>query len=774
MGKRGSHSQTFIARASNRLPKTSKTQRRPSDVGNTLEPKPSLASRISSSEAPPHSADGTIPRTFDRISSSSMPMSGIKRKRESEDDSSSEDRTPSLLKWLNITLIERLDFHPSTIGIAPEQIITTVVPREVDSSDQFPANDHLILVQPPHIRTTPETSRNSRKHKKPCLDPSKFGFNANAIIADAGLSGNKRKVLETIENYTRDIKETLRLIRSMAGCPVFTETGWKDVPAGNYVDFHEIAQTLLGNKQITTQGQWVDIWGKFKRCICFPLEGRNEELETYFDYIQGLFESVMVTLEEGAWPFASTKHADGFPLTYDNSRILPKSEREREFLEVQSKEEEDLGRHSPAFGPDLLPGMYSTLVLAVPKPHSDLCSHMSAGEFCQNNMMDRKETKGARLDKLHNFIPAVLNFRRRNPGKRLVAFKSDAKSAFRLVPCHPLWQIKQVVTTNYPTRADVDAGANRGPLIRRVDWRCCFGSRGSPRTWSSVMALVLWVALHEKHIPDLYAYVDDEFGLDIEGRLTFYPPYRKYIPTNQVWGGELIIIGFLVDVNKMTITLPTAAKADLVAAVEDFINTASRKRSLHDWGQLSGWISWSLNVFPLLRPALCNVYVKISEKSTAAASIYINVPVKQDLSWFLNHIRTSSGIFLFDTIDWDPYNETDFILCCDACPSGMGFWTEGLKLGFYSQVPRDAPKDTIFFWEATPAAEPTYNVLLKAAVDLLVAHHVDLRVLHIPGEDNKVADAISREIFILAYTIIPDLIITAFQPPQCTMGAAKQ
>ncbi|KAJ7509725.1 hypothetical protein B0H11DRAFT_1632080, partial [Mycena galericulata] len=114
-------------------------------------------------------------------------------------------------------------------------------------------------------------------------------------------------------------------------------------------------------------------------------------------------ESVIATLEEGAWPFANTKHADGFPITYDNSRILPKTEREREFLEAQSKEEEELGRHSPAFGPDLLPGMYSTPVLAVPKPHSQklrLCSHMSAGEFCQNNMMDRSETKGARLDTL--------------------------------------------------------------------------------------------------------------------------------------------------------------------------------------------------------------------------------------------------------------------------------------------------------------------------------------------------------------------------------------
>ncbi|KAJ7038117.1 hypothetical protein C8F04DRAFT_1256145 [Mycena alexandri] len=183
-------------------------------------------------------------------------------------------------------------------------------------------------------------------------------------------------------------------------------------------------------------------------------------------------ESVVTALEEGAWPWADTKHADGFPITWDNSKILPKTEREREFLDTQSHEEEVLGRYSPAFGPDLLPGMYSTPVLAVPKSRSTklrLCSHMSAGQFCQNNMVDRSQVKGARLDTLHNFIAALLKYRRSNPDKRLVAFKSDVSSAFRLIPSHPLWQIKQVVTTNYPTRGDIANGVDRGQLVRHVD-----------------------------------------------------------------------------------------------------------------------------------------------------------------------------------------------------------------------------------------------------------------------------------------------------------------
>ncbi|KAJ7438493.1 hypothetical protein FB451DRAFT_1001335, partial [Mycena latifolia] len=100
----------------------------------------------------------------------------------------------------------------------------------------------------------------------------------------------------------------------------------------------------------------------------------------------------------------------------------------------------------------------------------------------------------------------------------------------------------------------------------------------------------------------------------------------------------------------------------LILAVEDFIRSPSCKRSLHDWQQLAGWINWSFNVYPLLRPALCHVYLKITEKENVFATIYINLEVKRDLSWFLDHLRSSPGIFMFQAIDWNPRVNTDFTL----------------------------------------------------------------------------------------------------------------
>ena len=222
-------------------------------------------------------------------------------------------------------------------------------------------------------------------------------------------------------------------------------------------------------------------------------------------------------------------------------------------------------------------------------------------------------------------------------------FKSDVQGAYHLIPAHPLWQIKQVVTTNYPTKEEVALGINRGPLVRRVDWQATFGSCGSPRLWASVMGLILWILIHAMFVINLFAYVDNNFGFETAGNLEWYKPYNQFMPAAQVtlltlwdylsvpyeyhkqlWREELTIIGFLIDINQMTLTLPVESKDELITAINDFLQTTSRRRSLAQWLQLAGWISWSLNVFPLLRPALCNVYLKTSGKEDKWCEIYIN------------------------------------------------------------------------------------------------------------------------------------------------------
>ena len=61
-------------------------------------------------------------------------------------------------------------------------------------------------------------------------------------------------------------------------------------------------------------------------------------------------------------------------------------------------------------------------------------------------------------------------------------------------------------------------------------------------------------------------------------------------------------------------------------------------------------------------------------------------------------------------------------------------------------------------------ALPEYNCILKAAVDILLRCDFQLRVLHVAGELNIVADALSRAEFMKALRVHPGLIIKTFEP----------
>jgi hypothetical protein len=62
---------------------------------------------------------------------------------------------------------------------------------------------------------------------------------------------------------------------------------------------------------------------------------------------------------------------------------------------------------------------------------------------------------------------------------------------------------------------------------------------------------------------------------------------------------------------------------------------------------------------------------------------------------------------------------------------------------------------------------------MKAA-DICITTNIHLRVVHIPGERNYIADAISRNNFPLARQYAPNIIIAPFLPPQLPLGASKK
>ena len=175
-----------------------------------------------------------------------------------------------------------------------------------------------------------------------------------------------------------------------------------------------------------------------------------------------------------------------------------------------------------------------------------------------------------------------------------------------------------------------------------------------------------------KLLEDLLGYIDDNFSFDEEGNVMWYEPYRCYFPTKQakllhLWdeiglphekskqecAPALRVIGFLVDPNLMRVSMDEEDRVKLIQHVADFtaIAPGGTRRTLREFQQIAGWINWSFNVFPLLKPTLSNIYAKMSGKSDSYAKLYVSKAVIRDLNWFISHVRNSDGIYLFQDIN---------------------------------------------------------------------------------------------------------------------------
>ena len=391
-------------------------------------------------------------------------------------------------------------------------------------------------------------------------------------------------------------------------------------------------------------------------------------------------QSVLSGLRNGFWPWADTKIGD-YPYTLDESFGDPESKEELSFICKQHDKEISKGRFSHSFGRDLLPGMYSMPIHVVPKPHSDdfrLVTNHSAGDHSLNSMIKREDITGFPLDNMTHLGEMLLRKKAEFPDEELTLFKSDISEAYRHLPMHPLWQIKQVNTIEQQ---------------RHIDRRNCFGGKGSGSLFIAVNSLVTWVGKNEYKIPDLGTYSDDSFGVEISKNISFYEPYKRSMPTSQVtllklWdelgiphkdkkqvsGKTLTIIGIEVDANNLTLTLPPENKSELIAQLKDFARTPENngvKYALKDFQRLAGWFNWALNVYPLLKPALANVYAKMahSKPDKPLTKLYVNNSIRSDLLWAVDHLSRLPGTRVLQSLDWNP-DAADVIAYCDASLSG--------------------------------------------------------------------------------------------------------
>jgi hypothetical protein len=460
--------------------------------------------------------------------------------------------------------------------------------------------------------------------------------------------------------------------------------------------------------------------------------------------------------------------------------------------------------------------MYSIPVHAVPKPHSKklrMVVDHSAGSPSLNDMISRDAIVGTKMDGMCSLGASLLEYRKEHPNTLLVLFKFDVSMAYRRMPMHPLWQLKQVVT--HPDgNCHVDRCNN-------------FGGRGLCKVWVSFMPLVIWIATFVKLLAHLKLYVDDSYGFDDKRNTMFYPPYNKWFPSKQtellllwdeiglphderkqIFGTTLEIIGFIVDPNEMTVLFPPDKRTELLEHIHTFA-VAGKQWPLREFLRIAGWCNWAFNVFYLLPPGLSALYEKVSGKSNMFAGVSMNKSIEFELTWLANHIEQLPGIRLLSACSWDLSEDNVFVAHVDAATStGLGIFFPHLDLAFQCPISELPPASHINYLRLlavasavhaaaktdhvpsrlavysdssfavdvfnTLQATPPFNAIVLSTVDILIDHGIDLQVIHVAGSCNSVADVISRFNNDNARALAPNISILPFLPPRDALGVSKK
>ena len=207
-------------------------------------------------------------------------------------------------------------------------------------------------------------------------------------------------------------------------------------------------------------------------------------------------------------------------------------------------------------------------------------------------------------------------------------------------------------------------------------------------------ALVTWVVKHKFLVEDLI-YVDDSFGVEDEGEVLWYAPYACELPKQQakllmLWdelgiphkqekqihGKKFMVLGIDVDVEELSFMLTEEAHVHLMNELEEWSQRGVRKR-VKEWRRVARWINWALDVHPLLRPALNNVYAKLKEKDQDT-KVWANVAMREDLDWAREKVAETDGVLLLKSLSW----ETSACTCTletDVCPDGYTYWYPSTK-----------------------------------------------------------------------------------------------
>lgn len=387
------------------------------------------------------------------------------------------------------------------------------------------------------------------------------------------------------------------------------------------------------------------------------------------------------------------------PRDLDPPQSRPRKQEQIDFLCGQCNMEISKGRYSPSFGTELLPGMVCTPIFTKPKPGPKkfrLINNHSAGRPSLNSLIP-PESAYTRNDTIEHLAASLRSAILRKGRKPPYLFKSDVAEAFRLIPMHPRWQVRQV---------------NRIDDELYVDRNAVFGNRGSGRLFCLFFAAVIWSAVNVCRLEDIFHYVDDCFSYDFEERPSLYAPYGREMPRKQVtllqlfdtlgipheskkqeFGKNLIIIGFYVSLDNLTISIAPEKLAESLQSLGDFIDVKRvGSRPIGEWQKVLGAANWCLSIAPKLKAGLLSSFVALSMMDqTQQTELAPSTEVIDDLKWFIKQLKICKPIRIMEDPAWGA-KQADLVLRCDALEETVWVSCRSEKLTLFYE-PKDATRD---------------------------------------------------------------------------------
>lgn len=258
----------------------------------------------------------------------------------------------------------------------------------------------------------------------------------------------------------------------------------------------------------------------------------------------------------------------------------------------------------------------------------------------------------------------------------------------------------------------------------------------------------------------------------------------------------LPIVGILIDTIRNTASLTEESINLFAAEVKAFLSSPGRKAPLRKWNTITGWGSWAVTVRPFSRPLLTPLYAKQrnaegGRKTETHAPVFLNKEVRESLRQLVADLLTGEPLSFLDPIltRWTD-DDADFVICTDACTdnedgtgAGLGYWYDdnvnrahcfasrpGVRwssIQFAEAITIVSAIDQVIAWhpgtrrilvktDSAPCVyafdgggaadtpfSPMRTLVLRTYTRIRRAK-VDLRVVHVRGVHNKMADMLSR------------------------------